>query len=113
MRRGRPWPIRLAAAAEADFQDIIRWTAEQFGDAQASVYSNTIAAALTALTDGPDISGVKVRDEILTGLRTLHIARNGRRGRHLIMFRIVQSEDTERIDVLRILNDAMDMSQHV
>lgn len=30
-----------------------------------------------------------------------------------MMFRIVQSEDTERIEMLRILHDAMDMSQHV
>jgi hypothetical protein len=26
--RSRTWPVRLAAAAEDDFQDVLRWTAE-------------------------------------------------------------------------------------
>jgi plasmid stabilization system protein ParE len=30
-----PWPVRLTAAAEADFHSIVRWTAERFGEAQA------------------------------------------------------------------------------
>ena len=42
----RTWKVLLAAAAEADFRDIIRWTAEEFGDAQARVYAETLSAAI-------------------------------------------------------------------
>jgi len=29
------WPVRLSAAAETDFQNIVRWTFEHFGERQA------------------------------------------------------------------------------
>ncbi|MGH8699817.1 MAG: type II toxin-antitoxin system RelE/ParE family toxin [Burkholderiales bacterium] len=48
----RPWPVRLSAAAEADLQDILRWTVERFGEAQARVYAETLSAALEALAAG-------------------------------------------------------------
>jgi len=31
----RSWTVRLTAAGEADFEEILRWTIEQFGEAQA------------------------------------------------------------------------------
>ena len=53
----RSWPVRLTAAAEADFEDILRWTVGQFGKAQARVYAATLSAALEALTAGPTVPG--------------------------------------------------------
>lgn len=41
-----------------------------------------------ALNDGPEILGSKTRDEIGMGIRTLHVARYGRKGRHFVMFRV-------------------------
>ena len=35
----RPWQVRLTAVAEADFQDILRWTLDHFGAAQARAYA--------------------------------------------------------------------------
>jgi toxin ParE1/3/4 len=102
--------VRLTAAAEADFRDIIGWTAGQFGDAQARAYAEAIAMALETLTDGPDVPGVRARDEILRGHLTLHVARRGRTARHFIMFRFEKAEDGGIIEVLRILHDAMDFS---
>jgi plasmid stabilization system protein ParE len=48
-----PWIVRLTAAAEADYQNILAWTSVQFGDLQARVYADTLSAALVELTAGP------------------------------------------------------------
>lgn len=104
------WTVRLSAAAEADFEHIIQWTSRQFGDTQALVYAETLSMALMALTEGPDIIGAKARDEILKGLFSLHVARQGRKGRHFIMFRVAPRG--EAIEVLRLLHDSMDLPRH-
>lgn len=106
----RQWTVRLAATAEADFEHVIQWTVEQFGEQQAIAYSNTLSMAMVALTEGPDISGAKARDEILKGLFSLHVARQGHKGRHFIMFRC-GSDGV--IEVLRILHDSMDLARHI
>jgi toxin ParE1/3/4 len=51
-----------------------------------------------------------VRDEIQPGLRSIHVARHGRRGRHLVLYRIAEGET---IDILRMLHDSMDIGRHV
>jgi toxin ParE1/3/4 len=105
------WTVRLAAAAERDFQKIIEWTLEQFGAAQSRVYAQTLSMALEALGEGPSVAGAKRRDEIVKGLMSLHVARHGRKGRHFILFRAASSDKT--IDVLRIPHDSMDLARHV
>lgn len=110
---GRHWPVRLAAAAEDDFIEILRWTAEHFGDEQARIYANTLSSALEELGAGPNLVGVQARNDIAKGLFTLHVARPGRKGRHFVMFRIGRDQRGETIDVLRILHDAMDLPRHV
>ncbi len=107
------WIVRLADTAEADFQDILRWTTSQFGLRQARVYTQTLTRALTALADGPNIVGAKPRDDIARGLFSLHVARHGRKGRHFVIFQVDRSKGSNVIAVLRILHDAMDLQQHL
>jgi len=107
--RRRNWAVRLSATAEADYDQILRWIEGRFGPAQAASYGDLLAIALARLERGPATAGARQRDEIDTGLRTLHM---GRRGRHIILFR-VGSEPDRTIDVLRILHDAMDLARHV
>ena len=109
----RPWTVRLTAAAEADYQDILRWTLAHFGEAQARVYAETLSAALEALTAGPKVVGARARKDIAKGLFTLHVARSGRKGRHFVMFRIGSERGREVIEVLRLLQDAMDLQRHL
>ncbi|WP_321783225.1 type II toxin-antitoxin system RelE/ParE family toxin [Paraburkholderia sp. J94] len=111
-RRKILWTIHLTESAQSDFQDIVRWTAERFGPSQARSYATTLSLALQALTAGPAIPGARERDEIAPGLMTLHVARQGRKGRHFVMFR-VNPREAQTIDVLRILHDAMDLPEHV
>ncbi len=104
------WAVRLTATAEADFQSIIAWTSEQFGDRQAVVYAETLSAAIAALSAGPTAVGSRERREIGKGLFTLHVARDSRKGRHFLLFRVGSNE--HQIEVLRLLHDAMDLGLH-
>jgi len=107
------WTVRLSAAAEADFRQILRWTVDNFGSAQARVYTDTLSSALKALNGGTSVIGVKERPEIGSNIWTLHVARNGRKGRHFIMFRVAGAQDSKVIDVLRLLHDSMDLERHL
>jgi toxin ParE1/3/4 len=104
------WQIRLGQQAERDFVDILSWTVKFFGETQAQTYSATISLALQALTDGPEILGSKLRDDIEPDIKTLHVARLGRKGRHFVVFRVGADH---AIDVLRLLHDSMELSRHL
>lgn len=108
-----PWTVRLSAAAEADYRQILRWTVENFGSAQARIYADTLTSALKALSAGPAIAGAKERPEIGNEIRTLHVARNGRKGRHFVIFRIGNAQGSNVIDVLRLLHDSMELERHL
>jgi toxin ParE1/3/4 len=104
------WRVRLGAAAEVDFANILKWTAENFGARQSRVYRDMLVQAIGELADGPDAAGSKARDEIMAGLRTLHVARRGRRGSHFLMYRAAPNST---IEIVRILHDGMDLQRHV
>lgn len=110
---GRRWRIRLAVAAESDFRNILRWTSERFGEAQARVYAETLTRAIETLAAGPQVPGSRRHDDIAEGLMTLHVARRGRKGRHLVLFRVGIPAEPPVIDVLRLLHDSMDLPRHV
>jgi toxin ParE1/3/4 len=110
-RRG--WAVRLASAAEADFEQIVRWTTGQFGARQAQTYARTLSLAIEALSQGPAVPGAIPRDDIAPGLRSLHVARSGRKGRHIVFFRARASDEPAAIEVLRILHEAMDLPRHL
>jgi len=104
------WDVKLSPDAEIDVAKILQWTAQTFGARQARVYEATLTDALVALRSGPDILGVKKRDDLGPGIFTLHVARGGRKGRHFTVFRIGADQI---IDVLRLLHDSMDLTAHL
>lgn len=104
------WDIRLSADAENDFVRIIEYSIDAFGERQTDLYRGLIFDALSALAAGPDVAGSIGRDDIRSGLRSLHITRQGRRGRHFIVYRAAPDNV---IVVLRILHDAMDLARHI
>lgn len=103
------WTVRLGRQAEQDYVEILQWTTKTFGEGQASTYAETMARAIQALEGGPDVPGARARDDIQPGIRTLHVARQGRAGRHFVVFRVAGSD----IDVLRLLHDSMDLPRHL
>lgn len=112
MNRQR-WIVRLSGPARADVREILRWTAEHFGEAQASAYEAAIFAALDALRRGPSVVGVRARPDISRGIYTLHTSRYRRRARHIILFRLARERDGPIIVVGRILHEAMDLTLHL
>ncbi len=108
----RRWRVRLAAAANADLRDILRWTSAHFGETQARIYAATLTEAIEVLTDGPRVPGARERNEIAKGLMTLHVARGGRKGRHFVLYRADARSVPPVIDVLRLLHDSMDLARH-
>lgn len=106
----RRWRVRLGAAAEVDFANILKWSTENFGARQSRVYRDTLVRAIAELASDPNVAGSRARDEIMTGLRTLHVARHGRRGSHFLMYRVGRNSTVE---IVRILHDRMDLWRHI
>jgi toxin ParE1/3/4 len=106
---GQKWGVRLGQSAELDFANILIWTTANFGTAQSRAYRSTLLQAIRELEGGPEIPGAKKRDEIKQGLYTLHVARGGRRGRHLLAYRVAGDHI---IEIGRILHDQMDLTRH-
>jgi toxin ParE1/3/4 len=74
------------------------------------MYQEVLIEALVELAAGPNVPGSIARDEIRPGLRSLHVTRGKRRGRHFVVYRVAQPNV---IEVARILHDAMDLARHV
>ena len=106
----RRWRVRLGAAAEVDFANILKWTTENFGARQSRVNRDILVQAIGELAEGPHVAGSKARDEIMAGLRTLHVARRDRRGSHFLMYRAAPNSTVE---IVRILHDRMDLGRHL
>ena len=106
----RRWRVRLGAAAEVDFANILRWTAENFGARQSRVYRNPLVLAIGELANGPNVAASKARDEIKAGLCTLHVASRGRRGGHFLVHRVAAKST---IEIVRIVHDSMDLLRHI
>lgn len=104
------WEVWLSEAAEADFENILVWTADQFGEEHARLYEDILRSAIASLREGPSIPGARPRPDVGRGVYSLHAARNQRRARHFILFHI---EGEERITIVRILHDAMDLARHL
>ena len=113
MAERQRWRVRLTTSAETDFQDILRWTSERFGETQANTYADTLSEAIKALTAGPDVTGARPRDDIAEGLMALHVTRDSRKGRHFVLYRAGGESEPFLIDVLRLLHDAMDLPRHL
>lgn len=109
MRRARR--VFLAKGAERDFFSILRWTTERFGKRQARVYETTLRNALKVLASGSSVVDCRARPDLGSDVASLHVARQGRKGRHLLVFRT--HEQGGVIEVLRILHDSMDLARHL
>lgn len=105
------WLVRLVEAADVDYLNVVRRSAQDFGSIQAEKYAETIALAIEALgIDGPKAMGVKERKEIAAGIYTLQVSRLGRKGSHFLVFRVV---DESAVEIIRILHEKMDLERNI
>jgi plasmid stabilization system protein ParE len=93
--------VVLHPRAEAQMIDVLGYTLEEFGEAKYLEYRALIGLALKTLAATPMVG--KRRPEIHPDAWTYHIARHGRKARHLFLYRI-----RDVVEVARFLYDAMD-----
>ncbi len=105
----RVWAVRLAVPAAQDFAEIIQWSRERFGPAQADRYRQWLRAAIEELEAGPSHALSRSREDIGPGLRVLHAARKGKPARHFLLYR--QSGESG-IEIVRLLHESMDLGRH-
>ena len=101
--------VSLAAAAQADLDTIAAWTTENFGPAQAQSYIEVIVDTIDELTAQTSPSRSLARDEVAKGMRTLHMRKRGRRGRHFLLY----AETADEVKIQRVLHDSMELSRHL
>lgn len=103
--------VRLADRAAQDVEEILGWTLERFGPLQLRTYTEVINGAMEALTAGPQLIDVRRRPELGADVAALHVARHGYKGRHLLVFRVEETDCV--IEILRVLHDSMDLARHL
>lgn len=91
---------------------IVEWTMDHFGDLQSRKYESALEATIDALRFGPTIPGVRARNDLMRDLRSLPVTLGGRRGTHILLFRIDRAA-RNTIEVMRILHDSMDFARHL
>jgi toxin ParE1/3/4 len=106
------WTLEISSAALKDYQDILAWTLDYFGAQQARIYAQVIESAFEDLQQGPDVVGVKWRPQLGPRIASLHVARNGYKGRHLVIFSVPAGTNCNVIKVVRLLHDSMDLQRH-
>jgi plasmid stabilization system protein ParE len=94
--------VVILPRANAQIIDVLEFTLEQFGEAKYLEYRELISLALTTLEATPTAG--KPRPEIHPDAWTYHIARPGRKARHLFLYRI-----RAVAEIARFLYDAMDL----
>ena len=104
------WQVLRAPAARRDLLAVITHIAEAFGPKQARRYSAILLAAIRELEAGPNPPLARPRHELGAGVFALHTARRGARSRHIILYRVIEPG---RLEILRILHDAMDLPRHL
>jgi toxin ParE1/3/4 len=107
---------RLAEAADADIEAILRYTAQRFGSIQRRRYAQLIETAAIMIGEAPERVGTRQRDELAPGVRSFHVElAAGRRGAaaHVLYYLLGRlDEDSDGVIILRVLHERMDPVRH-
>lgn len=104
------WRIRLAATTKRQIADVLAKTLDEFGERKHAEYLELIGLALEEIAADPAGPRSATRAELHPDARTFHIARAGKRARHIFVYRI---RPGGWIDVGRFLYDGMDLARHL
>ncbi|MGE8113805.1 type II toxin-antitoxin system RelE/ParE family toxin [Pseudomonas sp. NPDC086566] len=110
--------VRIAAQAQIDIADTLRFTQMRLGESVNGRYKDLLQATFQSLADDPLHIDSTLRDDISSGLRSLHLGfhvlkmTDGRiiRPRHIVFYR---TGENQVVEILRVLHDAMEVSQHL
>ncbi|MEC9387745.1 type II toxin-antitoxin system RelE/ParE family toxin [Marinobacter sp. bablab_jr008] len=108
------WTVELSQNAARDFDEIVRYTRDNFGIHQAMSYSGLIAHTIQELSErGPDHPLATDRSELLPGIRSIRIQRESQKARHVVFFKAISEMSARKLVVVRILHDSMDFAEHL
>ena len=108
------WTVEFSQRAAADFDDIILHTFKNFGQHQAQCYSQLIAHSIQELSESGTLHPLaKNRPELIAGIQSMPIKRQGLKAKHILFFNAVSETPTRRILILRLLHESMDFSEHL
>ncbi len=91
----------VRARAEADLEDIWRYTAARWDLAQADKYHGALVSAFRDLAERPNVG--RTCDEIRTGYRRFNVAS------HVIFYVLTDG----KVDVVRVLHARRDFRRHL
>jgi toxin ParE1/3/4 len=107
--------FRLSSAAEADLDNIAKFTVANFGAAQANSYRALILLALESIAEQPLRPSSHAHDEVSTGLRSFRVALAGPRlsmASHSLWY-LEPAPGADTVFVVRILHKRMDPERHL
>jgi toxin ParE1/3/4 len=94
--------------AKRDIVEVLEYTRERWGKAQARAYGELIKAALEAVAVAPQRG--KPRAALAPGMLAYPIGQPGRPARHVLFYRVGAAGVVE---IVRFLHDAMDFERHL
>ena len=100
--------VVYAPAALVRFADILEYTIEKFGEAQADAYTAQLAAWIEALATG---TGPRARpcELLMQGVRDASGLTSYREGSHFLILR----EKPDTLEVVEILHGRMNLDEHL
>jgi toxin ParE1/3/4 len=93
--------VILSPGAQADYEDILIYTSQQWGPAQRDRYAAKLDKAIAGLADFPE-AGQRCA-QLFAGCRTRRIER------HVLYYRV----ENDAIEVLRVLHERTDPTRHL
>lgn len=108
--------LQLSVLSRSDIKAISSYTAETYGLNQANSYARLIEQSLADIEENPEGVGTKLRPELGGFIRSYAISLSRKRSkpsikspRHIIIYTL---EYEDKIFVLRVLHDSMDIARH-
>jgi toxin ParE1/3/4 len=100
--------IRVLPEARTEIRDVLRYTRDEFGARKLKEYRELIRDALSVIAEDPSIG--RTHPDVHPELRTHHIAKRGKRARHVVLYRVARDGTVE---VGGLLHDAMLLEHHL
>jgi toxin ParE1/3/4 len=104
------YKLRFSKEAVKDIEQVLAYTGTRFGAHKHLEYKELIRLALEEIAVDPIGWPAKNRVEVHPDVWTFHIAKSGKKARHLFLYRVV---DEDFVDISRLLHDSMDLRRHL
>jgi toxin ParE1/3/4 len=101
--------FKISLPAQDDLDAILASSEQRWGADARDRYAALLVAAMRKIAREPNATATKARDDVMTGVRSLHIRHAGRRGLvqrpvHLVFYSVTEAD----IEVVRVLHERMD-----